>query len=654
VRIPMSDGVTLAADCWFPDAPGKFPVVLEYLPYPKSDIDWAFNDGMRYLAERGFVTVRLDARGTGDSQGTALDEYCPQEQLDGVEAIAWLAAQPWSTGKVAMMGSSYGGFTAIQVAMRRPPALKAIAPMYFTDRRYTDDCHYKGGALQMLYDVANYSLQMTCRSLLPPRRELVGEQWVSIWNDHLKNEPWLLRWLEHQTEDEYWRHGSLCENYSAIEAATLMIGGWRDGYVNANLRTFAHLTCPKKLIMGPWLHVRPASGVPGPRMNHWREVARFFGCWLMDLDNGVMDEPPIAIYVQQWDEPRSDRMNTRGFWRFESEWPPRRAYDLRLYLSGVADTGTLTIKGPPKSNVTRIFAHTPSVGSTFGPFPAADPLMLPGDQRIDEGYSLLYTSAALDEPTEILGHPRVTLYVESTAQVMNFVARLCDVAPDGSSALVTRGVLNATHRNSHSSPEALVPGDVYLLEIELDATSWIFEPSHRIRLAITSADFPNIWPSPFAATNKVHSGRAFPSMLLLPALGAAPQDLPTPEFESVATPSANLPAPAPSWRVTRDVMSGSTELRIQSESSTLLDDGITVVESREAVAVVSDRDPGQAYVQGLHRVSYESTGKVEARARAEIQSDSAMLHVAIHAEMTVDGMPHFNRAWLRSYRRSLL
>ena len=189
VRVPMPDGVTLAADLFLPGAPGRWPVVLEYLPYRKNDVTWHGWYGHRYLAARGFAAVRLDVRGTGDSAGTALDEYCPQEQVDGVAAIAWLAEQPWSNGNVGMFGTSYGGFNSLQVAMHRPPALKAICPMYFTDRRYTDDCHYKGGALQMLYDVGTYGLAMVGRNLLPARPDLCGDRWAAIWEEHLRNEP---------------------------------------------------------------------------------------------------------------------------------------------------------------------------------------------------------------------------------------------------------------------------------------------------------------------------------------------------------------------------------------------------------------------------------------------------------------------------------
>src|SRR5215210_4137304 len=209
LRIPMPDGVTLAADLFLPDAPGRYPVVMEYLPYRKNDTTWQGYFGHRYFAKRGFAAVRVDVRGTGDSEGIALDEYSPQEQLDGVAAIAWLAEQPWSTGAVGMFGTSYGGFNSLQVAMHRPPALKAICPMYFTDNRYTDDCHYKGGTMQMLYDMATYGLSMVVQNALPPYPAAVGDRWAEIWAEHLKAEPWLLPWETNQVYNDYWKQGSL-------------------------------------------------------------------------------------------------------------------------------------------------------------------------------------------------------------------------------------------------------------------------------------------------------------------------------------------------------------------------------------------------------------------------------------------------------------
>ncbi len=650
VRIPMPDGIALAADFFWPDAPGRFPVVFDYYPYRKSDSDWRDFTVHHYFAERGIAAARLDVRGSGDSEGTALDEYCPQEQLDGVAAIAWMAQQPWCNGNVGMFGSSYGGFNSLQVAMHRPPALKAICPMYFTDNRYTDDCHYKGGAMQMLYDVGTYGLSMAGRNMLPPRPEFVGERWLAIWEQHLQNEPWLLRWIEHQTEDEQWRHGSLCQDYAAIQCATYLIGGWRDGYTNCNLRVYQHLTCPKKVIIGPWMHVSPESGVPGPRIDISREMLRFFAHWLQGVPTGIMDEPPITIYVQQYDPPRPNRATTAGFWRHEAAWPPARGADLTLHLS----PSTLSPEGAPAVATVDTITYNPSVGSEFGIFSAGGPLLLAGDQRIEEALSAVYTTPVLDQPVEILGYPKAILYVDASVEVLTFVVRLCDVAPDGSSALVTKGVLNATHRESHSAPSPLTPGQMYELEIALDATSWLFEPGHCIRLSVSNADFPNTWPSPAPATSRIHHGAERPSRLVLPGISPATEPLPTPDL---APARAEELTNRGSYRVTRDHASGQVKVTIGSEDVTRrrVDNLLTIESMSRATAIVAEQDPARASITGQQMARYIWPDRtVEMQCRGEIQSDATTFHLMVHVALTMDGLPHVSRRWTRSVPRHLL
>ena len=652
VRIPMPDGVTLAADLFRPDAPGRYPVVIEYLPYRKNDTTWQGYFGHRYLAERGYVSVRIDVRGTGDSEGTALDEYCPQEQLDGAAAIAWLAAQPWSTGVVGMFGTSYGGFNSLQVAMHRPPALKAICPMYFTDNRYTDDCHYKGGQLQMLYDVGTYGLSMVGRNMLPPRPDLVGERWAAIWEEHLGNEPWLLRWLAHPTLDEQWRQGSLCEDYGAIDCATYLIGGWRDGYTNCNLRTFANLQCPKKVLIGPWLHVQPHVGRPGPRIDHWREMTRFYDYWLKGIDNGIMDEPPVAIYVQEYDRPDANRPFTSGFWRSEDTWPPARGREETMLL---APEGLQADGADLPAAVTELEYH-PAVGTAFGMFSAGAPHVLPADQRVEEAYSAVYTGPALTEPLEILGRPRLVLWAESEAEAITFAARLCDVAPDGRSALVTKGILNATHRDSHSDPAPLVPGEVYELSIELDATSWRFAPGHRLRLSISNADFPNAWPSPILATSRLHLGGERPSRLILPVLPEPAAPLPAPEFTASPFPLEDEPVQEPrAWQVTRDLMRGRTELTIEGSSDSEPDPGYVHQTHSTATASVDERNPALSWMRGHQIDRYRWPGQtIELQSRGQIASTATAFNVTLHVAITVDDLPHFERRWVASYPRRLL
>ena len=266
VLIPMRDGIRLAADLYLPDpSPDEpLPVVMEYIPYRKDEVP----PGSRfyeYLPRQGYIVARVDIRGTGGSEGINTDEYVEQEQLDGYDAIEWLAAQPFCDGHVNQMGISYGGFTSLQVATHQPPHLTSIVPMYFTDDRYTDDCHYRGGHLRKYYDIGHYGNFMIAYNALPPYPEWSGADWATIWEEHIaRNEPYLLNWLKHQTNGPYWRHGSVRDVADRITCPVFMIGGWRDGYPNPPLRLYQALTAPKKVLIGPWNHAVPDVAIPGP------------------------------------------------------------------------------------------------------------------------------------------------------------------------------------------------------------------------------------------------------------------------------------------------------------------------------------------------------------------------------------------------------
>ena len=255
--IPMPDGCRLAARIWLPaDAMAHpVPAIVDYVPYRKSD-GTAVRDAARFpwFAGNGYAGVRVDIRGSGDSDGILLDEYLPLEQDDGEAMIAWLAAQPWCNGNVGMIGISWGGFSALQVAARRPPALKAIITMCSTDDRYADDVHYKGGCVIGL-DMLPWASSMMCYLAQPPDPAVVGDGWRDQWLDRLERTPaYIEHWLGHQHRDDYWRQGSVCEDPAAIECAVYAVGGWADGYTNAIPRLLAELDCPRKGLIGPWSH----------------------------------------------------------------------------------------------------------------------------------------------------------------------------------------------------------------------------------------------------------------------------------------------------------------------------------------------------------------------------------------------------------------
>ncbi len=302
VWIPMSDGVRLSARIWLPETAEREPVpaILEYIPYRKRDGTRLRDDPTHgYWAGHGYASIRLDIRGTGDSEGLIEDEYAPQEQDDAVEAIAWIAAQPWCSGAVGMTGISWGGFNGLQVAARRPPALKAIITHCSTDDRYADDVHFMGGCL--LTDGFFWGSAFYHFMTRPPDPEIAGAGWRAAWMERLENwQPPASRiWLKHQRRDAYWKHGSVCEAYGDITCAVYAVGGWQDGYSNAVPRLLANLRCPAKGLIGPWGHKYPHDGIPGPAIGFLQEALRWWDHWLKGRDTGIMDEPAYRVWLEE-------------------------------------------------------------------------------------------------------------------------------------------------------------------------------------------------------------------------------------------------------------------------------------------------------------------------------------------------------------------
>jgi uncharacterized protein len=648
----MRDGVSLAADLYLPGGTDEpLPVVMEYIPYRKDEVV----PGSRFyydLPAFGYVVARVDIRGTGASEGQATDEYVLQEQLDGYDAIEWLAQQPFCDGSVNMMGISYGGFTSLQVATHQPPHLRTIIPMYFTDDRYTDDCHYRGGLLRKYYDVGHYGNFMIAYNALPPYPEWSAESWSAIWQEHLAhNEPYLLKWLAHQTNDAYWRHGSVGETADRIRCPVFMIGGWRDGYPNPPLRLYQALQVPKRVLIGPWSHAVPDVAVPGPRIDHLREVGRWLDYWCKGVKNGVESDPPVVVYMQRYQKPDPDSLETAGEWRAETSWPIDGAAEQAMFF---AVAGRLTLS--PGADASQLLEYVPSVGVAGGLWSGGVPFGQPGDQRVDEALSMTFTSQPLTQDVHIIGRPRAILHVETSATVLGFAVSLCDVAPDGSSHLVAKGMLNATRRNSLVDPEPLVPGDRYELEIEIDTTAWRFEAGHRIRIAVANADWPNVWPTPQPATSVIYHGAGQPSRVVLPTVpaegGAAPPQF-APSPVSV-TRHTDQPAP-PVWEVVDDVLADRRIVRIGIERAERINTTTLVERFYDLTAQVARADPAAASAYGRHvsRITRPS-GVLESRSDVTIQATATHLHVLIELAVTANGVLHHSRQWTESVERMLL
>ena len=504
--IPMPDGTRLAARIWLPrDAVAvPVPALLEFLPYRQRDL-MAQRDATiyPYFAARGYACARVDIRGTGNSDGVILDEYTPQEQDDACEVIAWLASQPWCDGGVGMLGLSWSGFNSLQVAARRPPALRAILTMGSTDDRYADDVHYRGGCV-LATDMLQWAVSMLTWNALPADPAIVGETWRDQWVERIEKSPAFVEaWMSHQLRDDYWRHGSVCEGYGAIEVPVYAVGGWADGYTDAVLRLLGGLGGPRKGLIGPWSHAWPNEGVPGPQIGFLEEALRWWDHWLKGRDTGIMDEPMLRVWMQEHTEPAPHHDDWPGRWVGEPAWPPPEGLGgrmHRLYLDAAGGGRLSQMPGTPTAHgAPAVLTHRgeQAAGLDAGVFIAdggrGD---WPGDQRAEDGRSLCFTSARLETPLEILGNARVSLLLTSDQPGANVVVRLCDVTPNGESLLVTRDVFNLTHRQGHDRAVPLVPGEPAPVEMPLKVIAHRFEAGHRVRLSVSTTYWPWMWPHP--------------------------------------------------------------------------------------------------------------------------------------------------------------
>ena len=627
--IPLRDGTRLAARIWLPDDADRHPVpaILEYLPYRKRTGTYD-RDALThpYLAGHGYAAVRVDIRGSGESDGLLFDEYARQEQDDALEVIAWLAAQPWCSGAVGMMGISWGGFNALQVAACRPPALKAIITICSTDDRYRDDVHYMGGAvLRAGFGWASFLFGAMCH---PPDPLLVGDRWRAMWLERLANVPLFLEiWTRHQRRDAYWRHGSVCEDYAAIQCPVYAVGGWTDGYTNAIPRLLERLAVPRKGLIGPWAHAYPHFALPGPQIGFLQEMLRWWDHWLKGAETGVMDEPMVRAWMTDSVKPAPYHETLPGRWVAEPSWPPPKSKPLRLFLT---DDG---LRPERALLAAHAVCSRQTVGKDAGSWcPFGRGADQAGDQRADDARSLVFETPPLDEAIEILGAPILTLEVASDKPVANIAIRLCDVHPSAESLRVSFGVQNLTHRRGHETPEPLVPGERYQIRIQLNDAGVVFPAGHRIRLAFSTTYWPMIWPAPEAATLTIFGGTLDLPMRPPQEADATLPPLPGPETATPERPTVIRPGLV---RIDR------LGLEVATEGKFAFD--------------ITDDDPLSATAEmqrteTIQRDAWEV--RIETRMRLACTRDAFLLRASLRAWEGTSEVCH--REWDRSIPRDLV
>jgi putative CocE/NonD family hydrolase len=649
--IPLKDGTQLAARIWMPtDAAQKpVPAILEYLPYRKRD-GTHVRDALThpYVAGHGYACVRVDIRGNGDSDGVMRDEYTKQELDDACEVIAWLRAQPWCSGTVGMMGISWGGFNGLQVAAMRPEGLKAVITLCSTDDRYTDDIHYKGGCL--LSENLGWSATMFAYSSRPPDPLLVGEGWRSMWLERLEAEPLLaIDWLQHPHRDAYWKHGSINQDYSAIQAAVLAVGGWNDAYTNAVPRLVSNLHAPTKGIIGPWAHKYPHFAVPHPRIGFLQEALRWWDQWLKGADTGVAKDPAFRTYIMDLGRPGGSVSNIPGRWVSDSQWPFDKGEVQRWHLnsSGLSQTAGRATK--------RSHSSAQTVGGDGGEYciiwlgPE-----FPGDQRFDDAGSLTFDSDALTRDLDLVGAPVLTLKCSADKPIANVAVRLNSVWPDGAVSRLTYGVLNLCHRNGHEKPEPLEPGKVYTVRLQLDDVAVSVPKGHKLRVSLSTSYWPLIWPAPEPVALTVHTAA---SCIDVPVRAKNSRN-PTPVF---AEPEAAAPVkeivhskPFNRRELTRDQATGETRLTIVDDfgRSTIAEHGLqTWACGREQYRICPD-DPLSAR-QECHWTEERVRGdwKVRTETFSAMTASKTHWHVTGRLEAYENDALIWSRNWDQKIKR---
>lgn len=594
MSITLSDGCRLSARVWRPVGAGPVPAVLEYIPYRKRDGTLPRDEMMHaYVAGHGYACVRVDMRGNGDSEGLMTDEYTIQELADACEVIEWLAEQDWCSGSVGMMGKSWGGFNCLQTAFLQPPALKAVVSVCSTTDRFADDVHFKGGCL--LGENFGWGAVMLSYSSRPADPALRPD-WREDWLKRLNAEPWLApRWAEQQERGDYWQHGSVCEDYARMTIPVLSWGGWADNYMNTVSALVENCQGPVKGIVGPWVHQYPHTAVPGPAVGFLQIALRWWDRWLKGIENGAENDPAMRAYMIHSEAPDASAKHRAGHWVAEAAWPSprvsRQVLALGVEAGGFPPPGPRGYLGREDAQGFAVQVNTPQhLGMHTGEFfPMGLNAEMPGDQASDDAMSVCFDGAVLEAPLDLLGAARLNLRLASDQPLGFVVARLCDVAPDGSSVRIAHGMLNLCHRDSMENPNPMPVGQAVDVGFNIDQMAYRLAAGHHLRLALSTTYWPFLWPSPSAATLTVTGGN-----LDLPVRQGSENEWTPPESEGAKPWAHKVLRPGKTTRkIETDLIAGTTALVIHDDlgDAENLSHGLCTGESMTELWEIRPNDP---------------------------------------------------------------
>ncbi len=636
LRIPMGDGISLAADLYLPDGDGPFPTLVDAYPYHKDDlIGAAFDYPRRYFADHGYADLIVDFRGTGRSEG-----YCPdnfdmeQEGSDAAETVEWAGRQDWCDGHVGAWGLSYGGINALNVASRRPPHLMACISLFGCSDAYQDFI-YPGGQFNALGAMTRETF-MLAMDLAPITYEHTPGDAPELWAKRIKRiengDIWSLGWQSHVQYDDHWRSRTIA--CSDITVPTFVIGGWNDVFPDGAWRIFESLAGTKRMVLGPWTHGWPDAAGVEP-WDWLPEAVRWWDRWLRDDHNGIDEQHPVRVFLQG-----------AGAW-VETTGLPAPGTDAMTLMLGpgrslgpaVTEDGNVRYVGD---------ARVGAYGALFDP--QATGLGFPLEQAVDNRRAACFTSAPLESNVDVLGPIQATIHVTlEEGAPFDLVAKVCAVDPDGASHLVATGWLNGRHRRGHDRDEPIALGTVEAYTIRLWATGYRFRPGQRIRLAISTSD----WPHSFAAggnqTIAIQYGGRFPSCLVLPVVPESPAIIPV----QIQRPDPNvnrsphLIQERPYWTITEDPVNETVLVSFGSAEDFHLPHGPLFHAEFEGTAFVARASAGGSYNgRGLIDTTV-STGE---HIRVETRSHVTRTTMLLNARVLIDDRVLLDRQWSNADR----
>lgn len=642
--LQMRDGVHLAVTYYRPvakTAGETFPVLMEMLPYRKDDFfalgDYEYG---AYFAKRGYVVARVDVRGTGGSEGAVpVSEYSQAEIADAEELVAQFAKQSWSNGKVGMYGLSWSAFNGLMTAHRKPPALKAIIAAHGSTDLFYNDVHYIDGALH----IDSYAHQIDTDNAMPQTPDYRIDD--TYFKNRFDREPWLFTWLREQQDGDFWRKESITFK-APLEVPTYLIGGLLDGYRDFVMDVSKTTKAPFIAEIGPWNHAWPEYGAPGPNYE-WRQKAlRWWDYWLKDIKNGVLEEPRWTTFMRTGHAPATDLTTVPGFWRCDRQWPFEGSSTKRLYAQTAHQLGN----APSTQHHSDSLRYRAGAGLEAGGWWGEQI----GDMAADDQHSLVYDSAPLTEAMDIVGMPQVHLRVAADAPHYQWSVRLEDVAPDGKVSLISGAAINPSQRVSRLAPQALIPGQATTLSTAIHFTTWRFKPGHRIRLSVSNAQFPMLWPSPTAGTTKLLLGKdTWVELPLVPVKNDTAQHcaLPPPEASDAAPFGKELAKNGPTFSSVRNEKTGDATFTTTDGVSWSIDNN-TFKSSNTFNWYVNDASPANASYDGERRNIFNiGNREIDLATKAQIKSDATHFHVTFTKILRENGKLVREKTWTESIPR---